>query len=446
MTMKTNALTTAIAAVLCSPVGFAADAPGAAAPTVTALHCGRLLDSIAGKILGMTTVVVEGGRIREVSPGTTVPAGAKEVDLSTQTCLPGLIDSHVHLTMEFNKASYSNVFRWNVADYAVRSTVFARKTLMSGFTTVRNLADIANESVALRNAINEGVVVGPRIFTSGQAIGSTGGHADFTNGYRMDLAGDPGPKVGIINSADDAIKAVRQHYKQGDDVIKIMPSGGVMDEGLNGEAPQMTLEEIKAVVETSHDYGFVVAAHAHGAEAIRRAVLGGVDSIEHGTYLNDEDMKLMIQHGTWLVPTIIAGDYVMRQAKIPGYYPPQVAAKALAIGPLIQATAGRAYKAHVKIAFGTDAGVYPHGENAHEFELMVEAGMPQMFVLQAATINAAQLLKRDKDMGSVTQGKYADVVAIDGDPLDNISLMKNVSFVMKEGVVYKVNSAPVLSR
>jgi imidazolonepropionase-like amidohydrolase len=447
MTMKTNALTTAIAAVLCSPVeGFAADAPGAAAPTVTALHCGRLLDSIAGKMLGMTTVVVEGGRIREVSPGTTVPAGAKEVDLSTQTCLPGLIDSHVHLTMEFNKASYSNVFRWNVADYAVRSTVFARKTLMAGFTTVRNLADIANESVALRNAINEGVVVGPRIFTSGQAIGSTGGHADFTNGYRMDLAGDPGPTTGIINSADDAIKAVRQHYKQGDDVIKIMPSGGVMDEGLNGEAPQMTLEEIKAVVETSHDYGFVVAAHAHGAEAIRRAVLGGVDSIEHGTYLNDEDMKLMIQHGTWLVPTIIAGDYVMRQAKIPGYYPPQVAAKALAIGPLIQATAGRAYKAHVKIAFGTDAGVYPHGENAHEFELMVEAGMPPMFVLQAATISAAQLLKRDKDMGSVTQGKYADVVAIDGNPLDNISLMKNVSFVMKEGVVYKVNSAPVILR
>jgi imidazolonepropionase-like amidohydrolase len=447
MTMETNALTTAIAAVLCTPVvGFAADSPGAAAATVTALHCGHLLDSIAGKMLGVTTGVVEGGRIREVSPGTSTPAGAKEVDLSTQTCLPGLIDSHVHLTLEFNKASYSNAFRWNVADYAVRSTVFARKTLMAGFTTVRNLADIANESVALRNAINEGVVIGPRIFTSGQAIGSTGGHADFTNGYRMDLAGDPGPKVGIINSADDAIKAVRQHYKQGDDVIKIMPSGGVMDEGLNGEAPQMTLEEIKAVVETSHDYGFVVAAHAHGAEAIRRAVLGGVDSIEHGTYLNDEDMKLMIQHGTWLVPTIIAGDYVMRQAKIPGYYPPQVAAKALAIGPLIQATAGRAYKAHVKIAFGTDAGVYPHGENAHEFELMVEAGMPQMFVLQAATINAAQLLKRDKDMGSVTQGKYADVVAIDGNPLDNISLMKNVSFVMKEGVVYKVNSAPVLSR
>ncbi len=423
--------------------GFAVDVRAAEAPTVTVLRCGHLFDSISGKMLGATSVVVDGGRIREVSAGSTSATDAKVIDLSTQTCLPGLIDSHVHLTMEFNKASYSNVFRWNVADYAVRSTVFARRTLMAGFTTVRNLGDIANESVALRNAINDGTLVGPRIFTAGQAIGSTGGHADPTNGYRKDLAGDPGPAVGIINSPEEAVKAVRQHYKQGDDVIKIMPSGGVMDEGMNGENPQMTLDEIRAVVETAHDYGFIVAAHAHGAEAIRRAVVGGVDSIEHGTYMNAEDIKLMIEHGTWYVPTIIAGDWVMHQAKIPGYYPPQVAAKALAIGPLIQATAGRAYKAHVKIAFGTDAGVYPHGDNAHEFELMVEAGMPQSFVLQAATINAAQLLRHEKDMGSVTQGKYADIIAVDGNPLDHIGLMKQVTFVMKEGVVYKMNSAPV---
>ena len=442
--MTTSTVKDAIALVIgLGLAGISPDVPAAEAPTVTVLQCGHLFDSISGKMLGAASIVVEGGRIREVSAGSTPVTGAKVIDLSTQTCLPGLIDSHVHLTMEFNKASYSNVFRWNVADYAVRSTVFARRTLMAGFTTVRNLGDIANESVALRNAINDGTLVGPRIFTAGQPIGSTGGHADPTNGYRMDLAGDPGPRVGIINSPEEAVKAVRQHYKQGDDVIKIMPSGGVMDEGMNGENPQMTLDEIKAVVETAHDYGFIVAAHAHGAEAIRRAVVGGVDSIEHGTYMNDEDIRLMIEHGTWYVPTIIAGDWVMHQAKLPGYYPPQVAAKALAIGPLIQATAGRAYKAHVKIAFGTDAGVYPHGDNAHEFELMVAAGMPQSFVLQAATINAAQLLRHDKDLGSVTQGKYADIIAVEGNPLDHISLMKQVTFVMKEGVVYKMNSAPV---
>jgi imidazolonepropionase-like amidohydrolase len=449
MTIRSRALHAAAMTLGVTAVAQIAQAQGspamdtAAVPAVTAVHCGHLLDSIAGKMLGETTVVIEGGRIRDVTAGTATPAGAKDIDLSSQTCLPGLIDTHVHLTLFFNKATYVNAFHWNVADYAVRSTVYARRTLMAGFTTVRNLADIANESVALRNAINEGFLVGPRIFTAGQAIGSTGGHADWTNGYRKDLAGNPGPEVGIINSPEDAVKAVRQHYKDGDDAIKIMPSGGVMDEGMNGENPQMTLEEIKAVTQTAHDYGFIVAAHAHGAEAIKRAVLGGVDSIEHGTFLNAEDMKLMNERGTWYVPTIIAGDWVMRQARIPGNYPPQVAAKALAIGPLIQATAGRAYKAHVKIAFGTDAGVFPHGENAHEFELMVDAGMPQMFVLQAATINAAQLLKKDKDMGSVTAGKYADLVAIPGDPLTDISLMKKVSFVMKDGVVYKMNAAEV---
>jgi imidazolonepropionase-like amidohydrolase len=197
------------------------------------------------------------------------------------------------------------------------------------------------------------------------------------------------------------------------------------------------------VVATAHDYGFTVAAHAHGAEAIRRAVVGGVDSIEHGTFMDAEDMKLMVEHGTWYVPTIIAGDFVARHANVPGYYPPQVAAKAAAIGPLILATAGRAYKAHVKIAFGTDAAVYPHGENAHEFELMVQAGMPPMFALQAATVGAAQLLKHDKELGSVAKDKSADVIAVPGDPIANIGLMKQVSFVMKQGVVFKLNGAPV---
>jgi imidazolonepropionase-like amidohydrolase len=413
------------------------------APAVTVLHCGHLLDPIGGKLLGATTIVVAGKRVQEVQSGTTTAPGAAEIDLGDQTCLPGLIDSHTHLTSETSPTQYVDQFRWNIADYAVRSTVYARRTLLAGFTTVRNVGDRANESVALRNAINAGLLPGPRIFTAGVPIGSTGGHADPTDGYRADLAGDPGPKIGIIDSPDDAVKAVRGHYKVGDDLIKIMPSGGVLDESASGDNAQLTLEEIRAVVATAHDYGFTVAAHAHGAEAIRRAVLGGVDSIEHGTFMDAEDMKLMVEHGTWYVPTIIAGDFVARQSKVPGYYPPQVAAKAAAIGPLILGTAGRAYKAHVKIAFGTDAAVYPHGQNAHEFELMVQAGMPPMFALQAATINAAQLLKRDKDLGSVAAGKLADVVAVAGDPTTDISRMLNVSFVMKDGVVYKLKGTPV---
>lgn len=433
----------ALTATLGGSAALAADAPAGAAPAaearVSVIHCGHLVDVIGGKVLGATTVIVEGKRVREVvaGSGSGAAAGATEIDLSTQTCLPGLIDSHTHLSDQFGPTKYTDEFHWNTADYVVRSTVYARRTLLAGFTTVRNLGDSANEVAALRNAINAGVVVGPRIYTAGRPIGSTGGHADPTDGYRDNLAGDPGPADGIINSPDEAIKAVREHYKKGDDVIKIMPSGGVLDQSSSGENAQLTLDEIKAVVSTAHDYGFTVAAHAHGAEAIRRAVIGGVDSIEHGTLMDDADMKLMKEHGTWYVPTIIAGDFVAHKALIPGYYPPQVAAKAAAIGPLILGTAGRAYKAGVKIAFGTDAGVYPHGDNAHEFELMVQAGMPPMFTLQAATTHAAELLKHDKDIGSITAGKFADLVAVPGNPVDDISQMRKVSFVMKEGVVYK---------
>lgn len=425
---------------LCAAVLLSLALPVAAiAAETTVLHCDQVFDAKRGKLTGEMTLVIEDGRIKAMSAGHSDPAGgaARTINLKGMTCLPGLIDSHVHLTGETSPTGYTDQFRWNVADYAIRSTVYARRTLEAGFTTVRNLGDGDNASIALRNAINQGVVPGPRIYTAGSAIGSTGGHADGTDGYRADLQGDPGPKLGIINGPDDAWKAVRQHYKDGADLIKIMPSGGVLDESSSVDNAQMTMQELEAVIAAAHDYGFTVAAHAHGAEAIRRAVTAGVDSIEHGTYMSDADMKLMKQRGTWYVPTIIAGRYVAEKAAVPGYYPEQIAAKARQVGPVIQKTAGRAFKAGVKMAFGTDAGVYPHGQNAKEFEYMVEAGIPNAYALQAATVNAAALLKQSDNMGSLEAGKFADVIAVKGNPLDDISLMKQVDFVMKGGVVYK---------
>jgi imidazolonepropionase-like amidohydrolase len=430
--MRVPRLAAAVAVLVSAHVAVAAGAPES-----IALHCPRLLDVDAGKLLGETTVVIDGARIKEVRAGHADIAGAKAIELRDATCLPGLIDSHVHLTDETSPTQYSDQFRLNPADYAIRSTVYAQRTLEAGFTTVRNLADNDYDSVALRNAINAGIVPGPRIFTAGTAIGSTGGHADRTDGYRHDLAGDPGPKQDIINSPEDAWKAVRQHYKYGADLIKIMPSGGVLDESASVDNSQLTLPEIQALVAAAHDYGFTVAAHAHGAEAIRRAVIGGVDSIEHGTFMDDADIKLMKEHGTWYVPTISAGKYVGQMAEKPGYYPAQVAAKAKQVGPIIQATAGKAYKAGVKIAFGTDAAVYPHGLNAKEFQYMVEAGMPPLFAIQCATTHAAQLLKHSGDIGSVSAGRYADVIAVEGNPLEDITLLQKVQFVMKEGRVYK---------
>jgi imidazolonepropionase-like amidohydrolase len=454
--MRTPRLPLAIALLAALPIAAAqslprtgsGESPPVAPPTASVVHCGHLFDSESGRMLGESSITVEGERIKAVQAGAPQGGGAQSnvhvIELGNATCLPGLIDSHTHLTGQTSPTQYNDQFHWNEADYAIRSTVYAQRTLLAGFTTVRNVGDNDYDSVSLRNAINAGIVAGPRIFSAGTAIGSTGGHADDTDTYRHDLEGDRGAKDGIINSPEDAWKAVRQHYKEGVDLIKIMPSGGVLDTSSSVDNAQLTIPEIQAIVAAAHDYGFTVAAHAHGAEAIRRAVIGGVDSIEHGTFMNDEDMKLMKEHGTWLVPTIIAGKYVEEKASVPGYYPAQVAAKAKMVGPVIQATAGKAYRAGVRIAFGTDASVYPHGQNAKEFEYMVQAGMPAAFTLQAATTHAAQLLKHDKDIGSVSVGKFADIVAVPGDPLADITLMQHVGFVMKAGVVYKRDGAPTI--
>jgi imidazolonepropionase-like amidohydrolase len=307
---------------------------------------------------------------------------------------------------------------------------------MAGFTTVRDLGG-SGVNISLRNAINKKLIKGPRIYTAGKTIATTGGHADPTNGYKKELMSDPGPAEGVANGVDECRKAVRQRYKDGSDVIKITASCGVLSVAKSGENPQFTEEEIRAIVETAHDYDFKVAAHCHGAEAMKRAVRAGVNSIEHGTFMDEEVMQLMKQHGTYYVPTITAGKAVGDSAKIPRYYPPLVTPKALAIGPQIQGTFAKAYKAGVKIAFGTDAGVYAHGKNWLEFVYMNEAGMPAMETIQSATVAASDLLGVSDIIGSIETGKLADIVAVDGDPLKDIQSMGRIKFVMKDGVVYK---------
>jgi imidazolonepropionase-like amidohydrolase len=307
---------------------------------------------------------------------------------------------------------------------------------MIGFTTVRDLGG-SGVNISLRNAINKKLVKGPRIMTAGKSIATTGGHADPTNGYSKELMGDPGPEAGVANGPDECMKAVRQRYKDGADLIKITASGGVLSVAKSGENPQFTEAEITAIVSTAKDYGFKVAAHCHGAEAMKRAVKAGVNSIEHGTYMDEEVMQLMKERGTYYVPTITAGKAVGDSAKKPGYYPDLVTPKALAIGPKIQSTFAKAYKAGVKIAFGTDAGVYMHGKNWLEFVYMNEAGMPVMETIKAATVSAADLLGMSDVVGSIEKGKFADIVAVEGDPVKDVQAMGRMKFVMKDGVVYK---------
>src|SRR6187431_3167852 len=393
----------------------------------TIIHCGNLIDGKANDVQPQMTLVVEGNKIVAVQKGFTKPAaGEKLIDLSKKTVLPGLIDMHVHLEGETSKDQAIQRFTLNDADVAFRSTVFAKRTLMAGFTTVRDLGG-SGVNTSLRNAINNGTVIGPRIFSAGKSIATTGGHADPTNSYRKDLMGDPGPKEGVINSPEDARKAVRQRYKDGADLIKITATGGVTSLAKDGSGPQFTVEELKAIIETAKDYGMHTAAHAHGAEGMKRAVLAGITTIEHGTLMTEEIMDLMKQKGTYYVPTITAGRFVADQAKVPGYYHPLVVPKALEIGPQIQATFGKAYARGVKIAFGTDAGVFPHGENGKEFTYMVEAGMPAMTAIKSATVVNAGILKMSDQIGTLEVGKLADIVATDENPLKNIKTMEKVS-------------------
>jgi len=404
----------------------------------TLIHAGKLIDPETGKVREKVSIVIAGNRIASVQDGYLDPAGyTPYYDLQQQTVMPGFIDMHVHVAGENSPTSYTERFFMNPSDYALRATQYLERTLNTGFTTVRDLGAAEGLNLSLRDAVKKGWVKGPRIFAAGKSIATTGGHADPTNGLNIELRGDPGPDEGVVNGTDEARKAVRQRYKEGADLIKITATGGVLSLAKSGMNPQFMDDEVKAIVDTAKDYGFAVAVHAHGKDGMLRAIKAGVDSVEHGTYMDDEVIKEMKKRGTWYVPTISAGKFVSEKAKIDGYFPEVVRPKAAAIGVEIQKTFAKAYKAGVKIAFGTDAGVGPHGSNAEEFVYMVEAGMTPMDAIKSATINAATLLRQEKELGSIKAGKLADIVAVKGDPLQDIKLLKQVGFVMKDGVIYK---------
>ena len=403
----------------------------------TYLHCGKLIDTKSGEILTNKTVVVSGNKITAINNGfTAVPNGAAGIDLKNKTVLPGLIDMHVHIEGETNPKRYLERFTQNPPDVAFVAAEIANRTLMAGFTTVRDLGG-SGVNVSLRNAIARGKVPGPRIFTAEKAIGTTGGHADPTNGMRKELMGDPGPAEGVINSPADARKAVRQRYKNGADCIKITATGGVLSVSKNGVNPQFTQEEANEIVKTAKEYGMHVAAHAHGIEGMQRAIKAGVTTIEHGSLMDKETAQLMKQYGTYLVPTLSAGRYVRKQADIPGYYPDIIIPKIMKVDAGLRKTMAMVAKEGVKIAFGTDAGVFPHGDNAKELGYMVETGWSPMYAIQSATITNAKVLDMEGQLGEIKAGYIADIIAVNEDPTKNIKTTENVVFVMKEGKIYK---------
>lgn len=403
------------------------------------IHVGNLFDVVSGKYLKNKTIIVSDNIIQSIEDGflesddeTTIT-----IDLKSKFVLPGLIDFHVHMEGESGgPEKYISRFQDNKADIAFKSSVIAKKTLMAGFTTVRDVGG-SGVNISLRNAINNGVIPGPRIFTSGKTIATTGGHGDRTNGYRDDLVDDPGPEEGVVNSISDARKAVRYRYKNGADLIKITATGGVMSLAKNGQNPQFTEEVIREIVKIADDYGMHVAAHAHGDEGMYRAVNAGVTTIEHGSIMKERTMRLMKEKNTYLVPTISAGEHVAKMAKISGYYPEIIIPKAIEVGVQNKNTTKKAYEMGVLIAFGTDAGVFPHGENAGEFAYMEEIGIPAKYSLKSATLTNAKLLGLENNLGQIKEGFYADIIAVEEDPINNIKTLQNVVFVMKDGDVYK---------
>jgi imidazolonepropionase-like amidohydrolase len=425
--------------------GTAAPATGAASAQPIYVHAGVLIDGTGAAPRKDAGIVIIGGRIASVGSWGSAqpPKGARVVDLSSDTVLPGFIDCHVHLTMEVGKGWEVEAIRTMPSDAAILGTVNALRTLRAGFTSVRNVADRGGESVALRNAIDHGLVPGPRMLTAREMLSITGGHGDFSDGFRPGLTLGGGEPLGdgVCDSPDACRAAVRYQVKYGADLIKIAATGGVLSAGDEIGARQFSDAELAAIVDEAHMLGKKVAAHAHGTAGIKAAVRAGVDSIEHGSILDDEAISLMKEHGTFLVPTLLAGETVDERARA-GSLPEFAVAKALKVRPLMQGSFKKAVAAGVKIAFGTDSAVSPHGQNAREFSLMVKGGMAPMDAIVAATRNAAELLGRSADIGTLETGKLADLVAVHGDPLKEISVLETPVAVLQGGVAVDLGATP----
>ncbi len=410
----------------------------AQADHLTVIHAGELLAVPGEKPLKQQTLVVENGRIKEVRAGyvdaSEFGSDAHLVDLKDSFVMPGLMDMHVHIQGELGPNNDSETLRLSTADIGMRSVGFARETLMAGFTTVRDLGNEFTHLNALRDATAKGWVHGPRII-GGRMLAATGGHGDI-DGMRHDLL-DKYTSSTICDGEDDCRRAVREAVKFGADAIKITATGGVLSDTNTGTAQQMTDGEMKVIMDTAHGLGRKVAAHAHAAGGINAALRAGVDSIEHGTYADKESIRLFKKNGAYLVPTLLAGETVVRMAKAGTIKSPDIRAKALRVGADLIENFGRAYKGGVKIAYGTDSGVSQHGTNAEEAVLMFKAGMPPMDILKAATVNGADLANMSNVLGTLEAGKYADIIATDGSPLKNIEELLDVDFVMKAGTVYK---------
>lgn len=406
------------------------------AQTSTIIYTSSYIDVDNKKIVRDSSIIIDDGKISSIEDNFIKDTENNTViDLRGYSVMPGLMDMHVHFGGEYQSKAKRPI-KVEKETEAIMATAHADITLKAGFTTVRQVGDSGFVSISLRDAIAAGYVDGPRIFTSGKSIATTGGHADPTNGKSIDDYEYPTPEQGVINGPYEAYTAVRQRYKDGADGIKLTVTGGVLSVAKSGDNPQFTLEEVKAVVSAAKDYGMWVAVHAHGSQGMKRAVIAGVDSVEHGTFMTEEVMDLMINNGTYYVPTISAGEWVAEKAKIDNYFPEIVRPKAASVGPQIGSTFGKAYKRGVKIAFGTDVGVQAHGTNWKEFVYMTQYGMDPMDAIVSATLETAKLLGEQNKLGSISVGKMADIIAVSGDPLKDMNNMKNIVFVMKEGKVY----------